>query len=183
VIKMKKGISPLIATILLIVLSVVAVAIIVQYVVPFVNKSLNEGKLCSDALGQLTLDTEEGYTCYNTTAPQSLPHFISVSVQRGEKEAKLIGIKIILSDDKNSKEIRIKNGESIAGVKMITGRATTSSELSVTKIRETRTYLIDIATLELSNMDKEGSVKIAPIMKGDIVCEEADNAKLGICVE
>ena len=64
--KTKKGLSPVITTILLILLSVTAVIIIAGVIIPFVKDSLCGEKECFEASDQLTIDTENGYAC-NTT--------------------------------------------------------------------------------------------------------------------
>lgn len=60
----KKGIEPVIATVLLIVITIAAVALIIAFVVPFVQQQLATADLCYKANG-IQLDSTA--TCYNGT--------------------------------------------------------------------------------------------------------------------
>src|SRR3989338_10748179 len=59
----RKGVSPVIATVLLLVLTLVAVSILSVFVIPFVKQSLEGGKECVSALGGISINEETGYLC------------------------------------------------------------------------------------------------------------------------
>ena len=61
---MKRGLSPVIAVVLLVLITIVAATIIVAFVIPFVNKNLDEGSECFEVLGDLSFD-ETPYNCFN----------------------------------------------------------------------------------------------------------------------
>ena len=60
----KKGIEPVIATVLLIVITIAAVALIIAFVVPFVQNQLATADLCYKANG---IQLDPSATCYNPT--------------------------------------------------------------------------------------------------------------------
>jgi len=76
--KNKKGIEPVIATVLLIVITIAAVALIIAFVVPFVQKQLGTADLCYKANG-IQLDPEA--TCYKTIKIQGEPDKTEVRVK------------------------------------------------------------------------------------------------------
>lgn len=61
----KKGIEPVIATVLLIVITIAAVALIIAFVVPFVQNQLATADLCYKANG---IQLDSSATCYNATS-------------------------------------------------------------------------------------------------------------------
>jgi len=90
----KKGVAPVISTVLLIVIVVVAVALIVAFVIPLITDSMDKAKACSDA----TLELESARQ--NTTD-------IAVQISRGSTEFDLQGV-IIQLISANSKKVQEK---------------------------------------------------------------------------
>lgn len=62
--KNKRGISPIIATVLVIMMTAAAFAIIAGVIVPFVKNSLYKGTECIPYKGFYTFDESFGYNCY-----------------------------------------------------------------------------------------------------------------------
>ena len=62
----KKGVSPVIATVLLLVLTIVIGGIIFSVVIPFVKDSLGDSKVCLDVLQGVEFP-ESKFNCYNST--------------------------------------------------------------------------------------------------------------------
>src|SRR3989344_821218 len=59
----KRGVSPVVATVLLLVITVVIASIIFAFVVPFVNKSLGNSKVCLNVLDGVEFP-ESKFNCY-----------------------------------------------------------------------------------------------------------------------
>ncbi len=59
----KRGISPIVATVLMIVISIAAVILIMSVIVPFVKDSLGESSSCFDTIGELTFERDA--SCYS----------------------------------------------------------------------------------------------------------------------
>ena len=59
----KKAISAVVATVLIILITVAAVTIIWAAIIPMINTQISGGTKCLDAVSQLQLVTDQGYTC------------------------------------------------------------------------------------------------------------------------
>ncbi len=92
--KNKKGIEPVIATVLLIVITIAAVALIIAFVVPFVQKQLGTADVCFKANG---IQLDPGATCYNTT------DLTLKMVWNGNEDINLTKIRISVSDATTTK--------------------------------------------------------------------------------
>lgn len=94
-IKNKKAVSALVATVMIILITMAGVAIVWQIVMPLIKTSMETSKLCSDA--QLMVNAEGGYTYYDGNV-------VSVQITRGEIAVKeLNGTQIKVFFDGNSK--------------------------------------------------------------------------------
>ena len=63
-IRNNKAISAVIATVLIILITVAAITIIWAAIIPLINKQLSSGTNCLDAVAQVQIVSDEGYTCY-----------------------------------------------------------------------------------------------------------------------
>lgn len=88
--KDKKGISAIVATVMIILITVAAVAIVWTAVVPMIQNQLEAGTICLDA-SQLTL-ANKGYTCIENSGGD-----VSIQVQRGAKDFDLTDIQVLVS--------------------------------------------------------------------------------------
>jgi flagellin-like protein len=77
--KKRKGLSPVVATVLLIGISVSLVAVILGIVRPFAEDRLDESKRCYDVLGEVKFNYE--YTCYNASNDTMI-----ISISQGDVE-------------------------------------------------------------------------------------------------
>jgi len=96
----KKSVSALVATVLLILITVAATGIIWSAVMPMITKSTKMSEACLNA--RLNIDTTAGYTCYDEANKQ-----VYVMVRRGAEDFNLSGIKIQLSGDGKTKGYNI----------------------------------------------------------------------------
>ena len=60
----KKGISAVVATVLIILITVAAVTIIWAAIIPMITSSIDEGTQCLDATSQVQI-VDRGFTCWN----------------------------------------------------------------------------------------------------------------------
>ena len=169
----KKGLSPVVSTILLILITIAAVVLIAGFAIPFVRNNLDESKVCFDASEQLKINTEEEITCHSVVNKN-----VSIQISRGTKELDIRGFFLVLSGGGSSKTFEIYNGKDlrIEGIEMLDG----TNELDIPKIGEDRTYNI---SLELTPLSEATDIraKIAPIMPSGVNCPETDNAKIPKC--
>lgn len=168
--KLKKGLSPVIATILLILLSVTAISIIARAIIPFVRESLGEGKECFELLGGLKIDTEGGYACYYDKTP--LPgseKIVNITIHQGDVEIK--GFKISIIGEGDSRVFDIEEG-SVPYISMLNG----SAVLELPGKGGRKTYSIDT---DLTDVKK---AVVAPVTKNGKLCKETDEAELTECL-
>lgn len=163
-----KAVSALVATVLLILITVAAVGIIWGAIMPMLNRAMEMGQACLNA--RLTIDTTSGYTCYKTTAQEA-----QIMIGRGAEEFDLAGMNVIVSGGGVSKTFKIKTtGQN--GVRMIGGATT----LDLPEANEERTYMLSIGT----NLTQVEEVKVAPISKvgnTERNCDVSSRVPLTVC--
>lgn len=64
----KKGLSAVVATVSLVLLTFAAVVVISSFIIPLVRDNLNEGTECSAYRDYFFFEEEFGYNCYNGTS-------------------------------------------------------------------------------------------------------------------
>lgn len=94
--KNKKGIEPVIATVLLIVITIVVVALVIAFVVPFVQEQMTGAELCYGAIVKI----EEAESCFNSTN-------VTVKVSRGAEKFDLSRLIIKFSTATDTKTVEI----------------------------------------------------------------------------
>ena len=93
----KRGVSALIATVLIIGITIAAFGLVYSFIIPLIREGISTSQACADA--QITIVTEKGYTCDNNTA---VPKKLNVQVSRGPKNTTMSGIQVIYSESGNS---------------------------------------------------------------------------------
>ncbi|MFH1823537.1 MAG: archaellin/type IV pilin N-terminal domain-containing protein [archaeon] len=139
--KNKRGIAPVIATVLLIVIVLAAVGILIGFIIPMIERSTEDATLCYEA----RLEIVEENSCIETVMEneQSIDK-IKVRVKRDSGEFDLKGI-----------VFRFSTGESTTTEKI---RGT--QELPLPGVLEEQTF----RTFRFENIDDLTSVSIAPIV-------------------
>lgn len=114
--KSKRSQEGVIATVLLIMLTIAAASMLFIFVVPWVRGLMDKGKICSDAQGQVTIEAGK-YTCFNGTDTK-------IMITRGEKrDMEIDGISIALRYSGTSQKYDIKENKTTPNVKMYNGSA------------------------------------------------------------
>lgn len=150
----KKAISALVATVLLILITVAAVGIIWGAIMPMIKNVLELNQACLKA-NSLNIDTQSGFTCYNSTGGTT----VTVTVERGPETYDLTGIKFIVVTGGQSKSF-----DNNTAVPDLLGKKTFSSA--------------DVA------YGTPTEVKIAPVVKignTNRVCDVTSTAILSKC--
>ncbi len=99
-----KGLSQVVTTVLLILLSVAAIAIVWGIVNSFVENKLEGASSCLDVLDQIELNND--WTCYNTSSNKTL-----ISINRGDAEMTSVLVSVSLGT--SSTVFRILNESSL----------------------------------------------------------------------
>ena len=165
--KSKKALSAVVATVLIILITVAAVTIIWAAIIPMIKNKISGGSLCLDAVSQVSLVKDGGYTCYTKNSTNSTGFVLNLSLQitHGAKDFDLSDIQVLVSSEGNTKTFMLSN-----------------LNLSMPGINEEKVYQINInKTRTVTSLDK---VQIAPIVKvGNTqeTCDISSEAVLDMC--
>ena len=115
----KKGISTVVATVLIILITVAAVTIIWTAVVPMIKKNLESGSACLDAISSVSIEGTQGLTCKNSSDGN-----VKLQIARGAKDFTLEDIQVVISTAEGvsySTDL-IEDWDAISGSKVVPGR-------------------------------------------------------------
>ncbi len=104
VVKNKKGISAVVATVLIILITVAAVTIIWAAIIPMINDQLERGTVCLDAMTQLSV-LNKGYTCYDAGTNE-----VRVQIGHGAKDIGLAGIQVLVVSGGSTTSTEVTTG-------------------------------------------------------------------------
>jgi len=148
--KNSKGISSIIATLLLIVLTVALVAIVWTVVNGLVSNKIKQSSACFGNFETVSLNNQ--YTCYNTS---STPKSIQFSVQVGDVD--LDGVIISITGSGQSKSITLnKTAQQITDLAYYNG----TNIVSMPQRNSAMTYIYNWT------YGTPGSIQVAPISNG-----------------
>lgn len=163
--KRKRGISPIIATIFLVVITLAGIALIYSVVIPLVKNTLAKSE-CFEAIDQLKINTRSSYTCYNESEGT-----VYVNIKRGPKLLPVDMFRISVSGDGESKIFNLKNGTASMEARMFDGGI-----IEIPNPGEERTYSLNTTFKEISY------VETYYILKGGTPCDKpTDTAKIEKC--
>ncbi len=140
----KKGISAIVATVLIILITVAAVTIIWAAIIPMINDQLDRGIICLDAVQQIRLE-EGGYTCRNANT-------ISMQIKHGSEDINLADVQVLLSSEGST------SSYSLIDPATTTSPATMNVDL-LPGMNEEKTYVITHGIT--GTIDK---IEIAPVV-------------------
>jgi len=121
----KKGVSAVVATVLIIMITVAAVAIIWSTVIPMIKNSASQGINCYEAESNLQI-MKGAYTCANSTISR-------VQVSRGSGDANITGINIQWISDGESVSVTNSTTPDVNGMLVYTN-STSYDEVSIAPI-------------------------------------------------
>ncbi len=163
----KKAVSAVVATVLIIMITVAAVGIIWAAIIPMVQNSLNKGTICNDALSDITLIAEKGYTCINRSSSN-----ISLQIKKGPNaKVELVAVDALIFVGGDSFAYRINGTDSSNNFTGIIGRLPTNN------LEKT----VNIWAAGIANATK---VKIAPVVtvgNTEETCEGSSEVFLSPC--
>jgi flagellin-like protein len=142
----KKGISAVVATVLIILITVAAVTIIWAAIIPMINSQLNKGTVCLDAVSQISL-SDKGYTCKD-----SADNTVSLQIKHDAKDFALKDVQVIFTAGGNSYSFYLSND--------VTTVVPSGTTIPFPGSNEEKVYVIDTAGIT----DPIDSVEIAPIV-------------------
>ena len=109
----KKGISAVVATVLIILITVAAVTIIWAAIIPMISNQLQEGTICLDAVSQVTIGG--GYTCYNANTTTSEGN-ASIQIKHGAKDFTLSAVQVLFYEGGSTTSVTYDTASNLPGV-------------------------------------------------------------------
>jgi len=168
ILKNKKAVSGVITTIIMIALVLAVTAVLWISINSLVNKEIDSTQSCFGNFGKINLN--EKYTCRNPSGNNSNEIEFGLSVG----DITIDGILVSISGESATKGFEIKDGESIAGIKMFNGTTT----LNLPDSNSGLTYIVDLTTIGIVDAS---SIRIAPIIGGN-QCDVSDSiTSIGSC--
>jgi flagellin-like protein len=171
----KKGLSTIVATILLIMLTVVAVTAIATFVVPFVKNNLYEGTECVDYKDYFSFNEDFDYNCWIYEDPPGIYRYgITVSAESASDdiEAEVKGFSLtFLSETGDSQAIEVYDGGPTGTADGEIRRIVSTYPLEIPENGGTRTYVY-------SSSQVFEFVKIYPNLNSGKTCPESDSLRI-----
>ena len=166
----KKGLSPIIATVLLILLTVSAAVFISKFIYDFVKEKMDKTD-CYDYTDYFKFDSEFGYNCY-VFNDLNYSYKLSLTAKnvRPEAEEKVKGFGLRFYKEGDSKVVKVDEGQLPGEIKMLSN---SSASISIPKRGETRSY-------NYSDSNKYASAKVYAILKSR-ECEAVEEASILAC--
>ena len=162
----KKGISAIVATVMIILITVAAVSIVWTAIVPMIGDQLEAGTACFDAVSGIQI-SNTGYTCVDRSTGD-----VSVQMKRGAKEFELANVQVLISAKGSTQTFNIIGDSTISGVATVIG--------DLPSTNEERVY--DIVTAMVAADIEE--VQIAPIIttgNSEKTCDVSSTITLKDC--
>lgn len=162
--KNKKGISTLVATVLLIVITIVAVGIIWGAILPLVQKSLGTSSACN-IYTKLEIVKQRGMTCYENLSDGNYSVYVEIETPvTFPSKVELKQLNIMIATQQGQIPFQMAEGVKTAGVKMYDG----SEDLYLPKQPgSSKVYNITVSS-------KPSQVAVSPVVKigeQSFVCE------------
>ncbi len=172
-IKEKRGLSQVVATVLLILITVAAAVIIAGFIIPWIRGGL-ESTECFNYRDYFTFENDFGYNCYNEYNGVN-NYLISISAKSGlnETQENVVGFGLALIKQGDSVALTVMNEDNPAtkGIFMNSGFG---NPLVLPKSGEIRTYYYN-------NSDTFESARVYPILKSGRKCEPSDTVVITKC--
>ena len=176
----KKGVSTIVTVVLLILVSITAVALIAAFVVPFIKGSLTESQECFSVLGKLEIN--QNYTCqYKTTTNVSLQYKTFIQIKRGfVKDTEISSLALVLAGEGKSKKFDLVDGSRTLyiGEYVNDDDDGFNKTIGLPREGEERTYVFNLSNVNFKTLID--TVQISPVLKSGKVCEPAV-AKISDC--
>ena len=169
----KRGVSPVVATVLLILITIAGISIIAGVLIPFISNSLETSTACIEYRNYYTFSSEFSFNCYKEySTPAQIGHALTLRAGSDSEVGEGIkGFEIIFLKEGSSKKVTILNGSNVlSNVQMLGG----GGKFEVPHPGEIRTYIINDSLLY-------SGVEVYPILESEKVCDLSDSIILHLC--
>jgi len=158
----KKGIEALVATVLLILITIAAVGIVWGAVMPIIRQNIESSQNCYGSGLEIK---QGGYTCFD-----SINHQIQLQIGRGEKSINITDIQVSLSSAGTSKSFKIVKDSS----NLISGRG-------IPNENEEIAYLINGSKLGFTTVDSASIAAILKVGNTESLCPANQPVAISAC--
>lgn len=169
----KRGLSVVIASILLVLLAIVAVSILSGFVVPFVSKSLKSAD-CFEYRNYYKFDESFGYNCY-TEEGITKSYIFSIKVNPDEVNQEIQGFSLRFLGDGIGNTFNLKEGEIITDMRMLDDIG--GGSILIPKAGGEYSVLTYVYTSDTLYNKTE----MYPMIDDKRICEKSDEIKLVRC--
>ena len=163
---MKRGISPVVATVLLLLITIIAVSMIAVFIVPFVKNNLTKSDECFAVLEDIGFD-DGGYNCVASEGTEDFTGF-SIKIDGSE----IAGFKVFLFEGGKSEAYEILEGSQVPEIRMLDGIFNNSLEIPTNG--GVRTYVAQGAFER---------AEINPLLKSGKPCKTTDSIRIRACID
>lgn len=167
--KTKKGISPVIATVLLLLLTIVSVSILTYFVVPFLNGNLKGSGDCFDLLNKVELE-ENAYTCYTYTANGGTQGRTAFSLRVDYEQPIQVKVLLYKPGRTTADNMILRDGTNYSTLRMLGEGFSQAIDLPFKGA--VRTYVVS---------DVYEQIEINPVLSSGKVCNEQRSIRLQPC--
>ena len=169
----KRGVSSAVASIVLVLLTLIAAGIIAQFVVPFVKNGLSQSSECINYKDYFDFDNTFGYNCRN----QNGNYTFSVNAKgESDLDLKINGLVLSFYGDEKQRSETIKKNQSIGIISMLN---VSESKVKIPRPGETHSYIFSPEVDEVYS-----EVQVNPIIivdSGERVCESTNKIEVRKC--
>lgn len=171
-----KGVSPVVSEVLLVLLTIAAVAIISTLIVNFIKPNLEKSTECVPYQDYLKFREEIGGIRYNCYDENSDKVGASINAKSGVEDSNIAGFKIVFVESDGSTTVKEINNnlEAGCGQDKISMFGSCSGNLKVPKSGDTYTYVY--------NSGKTfKTMEVYPILSNGRVCDRSDSINIINC--
>ncbi len=169
----KRGLSVVVASVLLVLLTISAVAIVANFIIPFTDKSLEKTE-CFKFRDYFSFDDSFNYNCYDKT---NKVYVLTVKARPDSSGSdKITGFKFKLVGGGNAITVDGNAGDPESNLKMIDARLGNGKIIIPSSADKYSTLSYNYSSNEI--YDK---VEIYPVLKGERICEQSDSLQISEC--
>jgi flagellin-like protein len=170
----KRGLSAIVATVLIILITIAAVGIIAGFIVPFVRDSLDDTS-CFQYRDYYSFDDEFDYNCYNDNGGD-FSYLLTVKARADtEGSEKVEGFSFRFVGDSSAQAIQVLKGDPVTNIDIVGGFG--GGNIVIPEPDGTYSVL----TYDHTTAVEYNRIEIYPIIEGGEICERNDNVKLVEC--
>jgi flagellin-like protein len=180
-VKGRRGVSPVIATVLILLITVAAAALIAPFVIKFIRGNLDDSGSCFEILGDLSF-AETGYNCYNSLSTAAVGYTEATGFSVKINNDNIVGFKVTLLKDggADTREISLTNEDSDEQNVRVLGSTFSTTSVPVDFVESDIPSGGGIRTYVANGI--YDNIEIFPILKEGKVCGLSDAIKVEPCI-